>query len=132
MENDVRNKRKFGSRLSAEETIEKVDAAVKSLGLLVERVNPCKIKIHEAKQIGRSSYLSVSTEVIEVAPSFSLVELWKSAGDTVEYIKLYKRLSSILVDVPDSPKIVQLDCPISEEDYHSTSSSCGEACNTQF
>lgn len=62
--------------------------------------------------MGKGSYLSVSTEVTGVAPSFSLVELWKSAGDTAEFIKFYKSLSNILMDVPDSPKIVQLDSPI--------------------
>jgi 5'-AMP-activated protein kinase catalytic alpha subunit len=132
-ENDGKNKKRFGSRLSAQETIEKMDDAAKNLGLSVERVNPCKIKIHGAKETGRrGSYLSVSTEVTEVAPSFSVVEIWKSAGDTIEYIKFYKSFSSILMDVPGSPKIVQLDCPRSEEDRHLTSASCQESCHTDL
>lgn len=135
-ENDGKSKKRFGSRVSAQQTIEKIDAAAKSLGLLVERVNPCKIKIHGAKETGRrSSYLSVSTEVTEVAPSFSVVEIWKSAGDIVEYINFYKSFSSILMDVSGSPKIVQLDCPKSEEDHHLTSaSSCSsqESCHTDL
>ena len=56
LQNDGKSKRRFGSRVSAQQTIEKINDAAKSLGLLVERVNPCKVGIQFMDKFSRHTY----------------------------------------------------------------------------
>ncbi|XP_011015223.1 PREDICTED: CBL-interacting serine/threonine-protein kinase 23 [Populus euphratica] len=48
---------------------------------------------------GRKGRLSVATEIFEVAPSLYMVEVRKSGGDTLEFHKFYKNLSTGLKDI---------------------------------
>ena len=48
---------------------------------------------------GRKGYLSVATEVFEVAPSLHMVELRKTGGDTLEFHNFYNNFSSELKDI---------------------------------
>ncbi|GLJ43271.1 hypothetical protein SUGI_0898430 [Cryptomeria japonica] len=131
-EDTSKHKKRFGSRHSANDTIEQMEDAVKTLGLRVERINPRKTKIYGAKQLGRSgSYLSVTAQITDVTPSFSVVEIWKSGGDTVEYIELYKSVSSILTDAPENQKIVQVDSLLPEVNNYLTLQSSQEICSTK-
>ena len=57
-----------------------------------------KMKLQGAK-IGRKGHLSVATQVFEVAPSLFMVEVCKSGGETLEFHKFYKNLSSGLKDI---------------------------------
>lgn len=109
-EDNSKHKKRFGSRYSANDTIEQMEAAVKTLGLRVERTNSRKTMIYGAKRLGRSgSCLSASAQITEVTPSFSVVEIWRSGGDTGDYMKLYKSLSSILTDAPEKQEVNTLD-----------------------
>ncbi|KAH9796315.1 CBL-interacting serine/threonine-protein kinase 23 [Citrus sinensis] len=53
----------------------------------------------QGEKTGRKGHLSVATEIFEVAPSLYMVELRKSGGDTLEFHKFYKNLSTGLKDV---------------------------------
>eukprot|EP01018_Ginkgo_biloba_P039920 Gb_21645 [translate_table: standard] len=131
-ENDGKRKRRFGSKHSANETMEKIEASVKALGFLVEKITQSKIKVQGARAGKRRTHLSALTEVIEVAPSLSVVEMWKSEGDTVEYVKFYKSLTNILRDKPsESNKFSEQDCQSPEGDHYITTASSQEICNTQ-
>ncbi|KAL0310057.1 UNVERIFIED_CONTAM: CBL-interacting protein kinase [Sesamum radiatum] len=44
----------------------------------------------EGSKAGRKGILSIDAEIFEVAPTFHLVEMKKSNGDTLEYQKLMK------------------------------------------
>ncbi|KAJ0081575.1 hypothetical protein Patl1_11157 [Pistacia atlantica] len=57
-----------------------------------------QMKLHGEKT-GRKGHLSVATEVFQVAPSLYMVELRKSGGDTLEFHKFYKNLSTGLKDI---------------------------------
>ncbi|GFP97084.1 cbl-interacting serine/threonine-protein kinase 3 [Phtheirospermum japonicum] len=48
---------------------------------------------------GRKGNLNVATEVFQVAPSLHMVEVRKAKGDTLEFHKFYKNLSTSLEDV---------------------------------
>ncbi|XP_028115392.1 CBL-interacting serine/threonine-protein kinase 3-like isoform X2 [Camellia sinensis] len=48
---------------------------------------------------GRKGNLNVATEVFQVAPSLHMVEVRKAKGDTLEFHKFYKNLSTCLEDV---------------------------------
>ncbi|XP_057948700.1 CBL-interacting serine/threonine-protein kinase 23 isoform X4 [Malania oleifera] len=53
----------------------------------------------QGEKTGRKGHLSVATEIFEVAPSLYMVELRKSGGDTLEFHKFYKNLTTGLKDI---------------------------------
>ncbi|RVW89968.1 CBL-interacting serine/threonine-protein kinase 23 [Vitis vinifera] len=60
--------------------------------------NNFKMKL-QGEKTGRKGHLSIATEIFEVAPSLYMVELRKSGGDTLEFHKFYKNLSTGLKDI---------------------------------
>ncbi|XP_028097653.1 CBL-interacting serine/threonine-protein kinase 23-like isoform X2 [Camellia sinensis] len=93
----VKRETRFTSKCPANEIISKFEEAAASLGFDVRKKN-CKLKL-QAKKIGYKGHLSIATEVLEVAPSLYMVELRKTAGDTLEFHKFYKSLSTGLKDI---------------------------------
>ncbi|XP_010275074.1 PREDICTED: CBL-interacting serine/threonine-protein kinase 23-like isoform X4 [Nelumbo nucifera] len=53
----------------------------------------------QGEKTGRKGQLSITTEIFEVAPSLHMVELRKSGGDTLEFHKFYKNISTGLKDI---------------------------------
>ncbi|BAT86830.1 hypothetical protein VIGAN_05014700 [Vigna angularis var. angularis] len=47
-------------------------------------------------KVGRKGNLNVATEIFQVAPSLHMVEVRKAKGDTLEFHKFYKKLSTSL------------------------------------
>ncbi|XP_054777532.1 CBL-interacting serine/threonine-protein kinase 23 isoform X2 [Prosopis cineraria] len=93
----VKRETRFTSKCPANEIISKIEQTATPLGFDV-RKNNYKLKLQGEKS-GRKGHLSVSTEIFEVAPSICMVELRKSGGDTLEFHKFYKNLSTGLKDV---------------------------------
>ncbi|XP_073054154.1 CBL-interacting serine/threonine-protein kinase 3-like isoform X2 [Primulina eburnea] len=87
----------FTSKRPANEIIKKIEQAVKPLGFDVHKKN-YKMSLQNIKS-GRKGNLNVATEVFQVAPSFHMVEVKKAKGDTLEFHKFYKNLSTSLEDV---------------------------------
>ncbi|CAH8334494.1 unnamed protein product [Eruca vesicaria subsp. sativa] len=79
----------FTSRWSAAEIVAKMERVGKEMGMKVKRTKDFKVKM-EGKTEGRKGKIAVTAEVFEVAPEVAVVELCKSAGDTLEYNKLYE------------------------------------------
>ncbi|KAL1194984.1 CBL-interacting serine/threonine-protein kinase 5 [Cardamine amara subsp. amara] len=79
----------FTSRSSATEVMEKIETVTKEMNMKVKRTKDFKVKM-EGKTEGRKGRLSMTAEVFEVAPEISVVEFCKSAGDTLEYNRLYE------------------------------------------
>ncbi|KAM7252761.1 hypothetical protein ACFE04_008270 [Oxalis oulophora] len=103
---------RLGSKLTVNETIEKIEAAAKDVSYSVERMNSCKVKIHptQMQMMSRNtrSYYDLSAEVIEVAPTNCVVEISKSVGELRVYKEFCNSLSCLLTDTPPvvSPKQV--------------------------
>lgn len=93
----VKRETRFTSKCSADEIISKIEQAAGPMGFDVKK-NNCKLKI-QGEKTGRKGHLSVSTEILEVAPSLYMVELRKAEGDTLEFHKFYKNLSTGLKDI---------------------------------
>lgn len=87
----------FTSRSPANEIISKIEEAAKPLGFDVHKKN-YKMRLENIKA-GRKGNLNVATEVFQVAPSLHMVEVRKAKGDTLEFHKFYKSLSTSLNDV---------------------------------
>ncbi|XP_056852662.1 CBL-interacting serine/threonine-protein kinase 23-like isoform X2 [Raphanus sativus] len=60
--------------------------------------NNYKMKLLGEKS-GRKGQLAITTEVFQVAPSLYMVEMRKSGGDTLEFHKFYKNLTTGLKDI---------------------------------
>lgn len=93
----VKRETRFTSKCSAPEIITKIEETAGPLGFGVQK-NNCKLKL-QGEKTGRKGQLAVATEIFEVAPSLYMVELRKSKGDTLEFHKFYKNLSTGLKDI---------------------------------
>ncbi|KAL4283600.1 hypothetical protein GQ457_16G007320 [Hibiscus cannabinus] len=96
-EQEFKRETRFTSKCPADEIIHKIEAAAKPLGFDVHKKN-YKMRLENSKA-GRKGNLNVSTEIFQVAPSLHMVELRKAKGDTLEFHKFYKSLSTCLEDV---------------------------------
>ncbi|XP_057948685.1 CBL-interacting serine/threonine-protein kinase 23 isoform X1 [Malania oleifera] len=93
----VKRETRFTSKCPANEIISKIEEAATPLGFGVKK-NNYKMKL-QGEKTGRKGHLSVATEIFEVAPSLYMVELRKSGGDTLEFHKFYKNLTTGLKDI---------------------------------
>ncbi|MFS8007844.1 putative protein kinase CAMK-CAMKL-CHK1 family [Helianthus anomalus] len=97
MEQAFKRETRFTSRCPANEIVRKIEEAAKPLGFDVHKKN-YKLRLENIKA-GRKGNLNIATEVFQVAPSLHMVEIRKAKGDTLEFHKFYKRLSSSLKNV---------------------------------
>ncbi|XP_047250410.1 CBL-interacting serine/threonine-protein kinase 3 isoform X2 [Capsicum annuum] len=96
-EQGFKRETRFTSKCPANEIISKIEEAAKPLGFDVHKKN-YKMRLQNLKA-GRKGNLNVSTEVFQVAPSLHMVEVRKAKGDTLEFHKFYKNLSTCLDEV---------------------------------
>lgn len=101
---DNKQKARFGSKHTIDETIKKIEAAAKDVSLSVERKNS-KMKMHPQQKMTRCSrsYFNLSAEVIEVAPTHCVVEISKSAGELGVYKEFCTSLSCLLKEKSGIP-----------------------------
>ncbi|KAG2688927.1 hypothetical protein I3843_09G115800 [Carya illinoinensis] len=93
----IKRETRFTSKSPAKEIISKIEQAAMPLGFGVKK-NNYKLKL-QGEKTGRKGHLSVATEIFEVAPSLYMVEVRKSGGDTLEFHKFYKSLTTGLKDI---------------------------------
>ncbi|KAL8136659.1 hypothetical protein V2J09_002660 [Rumex salicifolius] len=96
-EQGYKKETRFTSKCPPREIIRKIEEAAKPLGFDVHRKD-YKMRLETVKA-GRKGNLNISTEVFQVGPSLHLVQIRKSKGDTLEFHKAYKHLSSSLEDI---------------------------------
>ncbi|KAF8391691.1 hypothetical protein HHK36_024000 [Tetracentron sinense] len=97
-----RREMRFTLRYSASEIMDKMEESAKPLGFSVKR-HDYKMRL-EGSEMGHSGHLSISTEVFEVSPSLSVVEMKKAGGDTHEFDKFYENYSAALNGVVWTPE----------------------------
>ncbi|KAL8153220.1 hypothetical protein V2J09_010980 [Rumex salicifolius] len=93
----VKRETRFTTKCSADKIISEIEQMAGPLGFGVKK-NNFKMKL-QCEKLGRKGQLAVVTEIFEVTPSFYIVEVRKSKGDTLEFHKLYKSLTTALKDV---------------------------------
>ncbi|KAJ9160447.1 hypothetical protein P3X46_025847 [Hevea brasiliensis] len=81
---------KFTSMHSASTIITKLEDTAKHLQLEVKKKDGGLLKL-EGSEKGRKGALSIDAEVFEFTPSFHLVEVKKSSGDTLEYTQVLEQ-----------------------------------------
>ncbi|CAL9105966.1 CBL-interacting protein kinase 32-like isoform X2 [Musa acuminata AAA Group] len=94
---ELKKETRFTSKCPAKEIIKKIEEAAKPLGFDIKKKN-YKMRLENVKA-GRKGYLNVATEIFQVAPSLHMVEVRKAKGDTLEFQKFYRSLSTQIKDV---------------------------------
>nr|ANC68278.1 CBL-interacting protein kinase 4 [Dendrobium officinale] len=89
VELDRRKESRFTSWLPAEAIISKLEEVAKSLKFKVQKKDGGIMKMEVTKK-GRKDVLAIDAEIFEITPSFHMVELKMTDGDTLEYEKLCK------------------------------------------
>ncbi|GAB4856265.1 Non-specific serine threonine protein kinase [Ancistrocladus abbreviatus] len=81
---------KFTARQPASTIISKLEEIAKRLKLKVKKKDGGLLKFEGSKE-GRKGVLGFEAEIFEVTPTFHMVEMKKSSGDTMEYQKVLKQ-----------------------------------------
>ncbi|CAL4971265.1 unnamed protein product [Urochloa decumbens] len=84
-----RKKDRFTSRQPAGAVFDKLKELAERLKLKIKKKENGVLKLAAPKE-GIKGFLELDAEIFELAPSFLLVELNKTNGDTIEYRKLVK------------------------------------------
>ncbi|KAJ8624510.1 hypothetical protein MRB53_033040 [Persea americana] len=87
---NCRKEARFASKQPASAIISKLEDIAKRLRLKVKKKDEGILKLEGSKE-GRKGVLSIDAEIFVVNPSFHLVEVKKSSGDTLEYQKLWNQ-----------------------------------------
>ncbi|KAF3501445.1 hypothetical protein F2Q69_00044078 [Brassica cretica] len=98
---DVYDKResRFTSQKPASVIISKLEDVAQRLKLSIRKREAGLFKLETSKE-GRKGKLSMDAEIFQVTPTFHMVEMKKSNGDTLEYQKLVKEdLRPALADI---------------------------------
>ena len=89
---------KFTFMSSASSIMSTMEDIARTLRMEIIKKDGGLLKLERSKE-GRKGPLSIDAEIFEVAPSFHLVELKKSSGDTLEYQKILEDLRPALKDI---------------------------------
>ncbi|KAL9283868.1 putative CBL-interacting serine/threonine-protein kinase 10 CAMK-CAMKL-CHK1 family [Arabidopsis thaliana] len=84
---DNKRESRFTSQKPASVIISKLEEVAQRLKLSIRKREAGLFKLERLKE-GRKGILSMDAEIFQVTPSFHLVEVKKSNGDTLEYQKL--------------------------------------------
>lgn len=85
-ENDEKKAVQFTSTRPASSIVSKLEEVARNLRLKVKKDKGC-LKMEGSKE-GRKGTISIKAEIYEFTPSFHLVEVKKSSGDTLEYKRI--------------------------------------------
>lgn len=88
-ENSTKKEARFTCMQPASAVISKLEEMAKHLKLKISKKEEGLLKMEGMKE-GRKGILGIEAEIFEITPSFHLVELKKSNGDTLEYQKLFE------------------------------------------
>ncbi|URD86533.1 CBL-interacting protein kinase [Musa troglodytarum] len=89
-ETDHKREARFISCQPASTIISKLEDVAKFLKLKVKKKDHGVLKMEGTTQ-GRKGVLAIDAEIFEVTPSFHMVEIKKTNGDTLEYQKTWKQ-----------------------------------------
>ncbi|XP_009369548.2 CBL-interacting serine/threonine-protein kinase 10-like [Pyrus x bretschneideri] len=89
---------RFTSRQPAMVIISKLKEMAKQLKLKVKKKDDGLLKMDGLKE-GKKGILSIDTEIFEITPTFHLVEVKKSSGDTLEFQKMLDDIRPALRDI---------------------------------
>ncbi|XP_043707461.1 CBL-interacting protein kinase 18-like [Telopea speciosissima] len=98
-ENVHKREARFTSKEPVSAIISKLEEVARLLKLKVKKISGGLLKLEGSKE-GRKGVLSIDAEIFEVTPSFHMVELKKSSGDTPEYQQILRQdIKPVLNDI---------------------------------
>ncbi|KAI0519782.1 hypothetical protein KFK09_007243 [Dendrobium nobile] len=96
---DFKREARFTSTKPASTIFSKLEEVAKTLGLKIKKKEEGVLKMEGSKE-GLKGILTIDAMVFEVTPSFHLVEIRMTNGDTYEYQKLWKQdMRPALMDI---------------------------------
>ncbi|CAH9134693.1 unnamed protein product [Cuscuta epithymum] len=97
--NDQKGEERFTSRLPAKTIFSKLEDIARHLKLKTIKKKGGYIRL-EGTKLGRKGVVCIDAEIFEVTPTFHLVEMKKSNGDTLEYqTMMEKEIRPALKDI---------------------------------
>ncbi|PRQ34739.1 putative protein kinase CAMK-CAMKL-CHK1 family [Rosa chinensis] len=96
--NPLNREARFTSREPARVIISKIEEMGKHLKLKVKKKDHGLLKMDRLEE-GRKGFLSIDAEIFEITPTFHLVEVKKSNGDTLEYQKMLEDMRPALQEI---------------------------------
>ncbi|CAH9069235.1 unnamed protein product [Cuscuta epithymum] len=97
--NDQKGEERFTSRLPAKTIFSKLEDIARRLKLKTIKKKGGYIRL-EGTKLGRKGVVCIDAEIFEVTPTFHLVEMKKSNGDTLEYqTMMEKEIRPALKDI---------------------------------
>ncbi|RCU61686.1 hypothetical protein SETIT_J025400v2 [Setaria italica] len=96
-EQGFKREERFTSTCPPREIIHRIEEAATTLGFRVQKKN-YKLRL-EKIEAGKKGNLNVAAEILQIAPSFHVIEVRKGEGDTLEFHKFCKDLSKTLKDI---------------------------------
>ncbi|KAL0928912.1 hypothetical protein M5K25_000844 [Dendrobium thyrsiflorum] len=87
---DCKRTARFTSSKPASAIISKLEEVAKQLNLKIKKKDEGVLKMEGLKEGGKE-VLAFDVEIFELTPSFHMVEISKTNGDTLEYQKLWKQ-----------------------------------------
>ncbi|XP_054798994.1 CBL-interacting serine/threonine-protein kinase 8-like isoform X2 [Prosopis cineraria] len=94
---------RFITRKPAKVVLSSMEVVAQSMGFKTH-IRNYKMRV-EGISADKTSYFSVILEIFEVAPTFLMVDIQKTAGDVGEYLKFYKTFCSNLEDIIWKPPL---------------------------
>ncbi|KAI4306934.1 hypothetical protein L6164_030173 [Bauhinia variegata] len=95
---DEKDDLKFTSTCSASSIMAKLEDIAHILGMKISKKDGGLLKLETSRE-GRRGPLSIDAQIFEFTPSFYLVEMKKSSGDTLEYHKKLEDIRPALKDI---------------------------------
>ncbi|KAF7071627.1 hypothetical protein CFC21_076897 [Triticum aestivum] len=87
VEKESKKEARFTSEQPASAIVSKLEAVAKTLNLRVRKKDNGVVKMQVRKE-GRNGVLQFDSEIFEISPSYHLIEMKQTSGDSLEYQKL--------------------------------------------
>ncbi|KAJ6405044.1 hypothetical protein OIU84_013092 [Salix udensis] len=96
-QDSLKHQTRFVSKKPANVILSSMEVVAQSMGFKTH-IRNFKMRV-EGLSADKAGHFSVILEVFEVAPTFLMVDIQRSAGEAAEYLKFYKNFCSNLEDI---------------------------------
>ncbi|XP_071722413.1 CBL-interacting serine/threonine-protein kinase 8-like [Rutidosis leptorrhynchoides] len=100
-EDSVKHQTRFVTQKLPKDVLSSMEVVAQSMGFKTH-IRNYKMRV-EGLSADKASHFSIILEIFEVAPTFYMVDFQKAAGDTDEFLKIYKNFYNNIEDIISKP-----------------------------